>query len=168
MSGTGMTGVHLPTAQTTTWLTPPHILGALGEFDIDPCAAPSPRPWDTANRHIELPEDGLATQWHGRVWLNPPYGRETDQWLDTLADHGDGIALIFARTETDMFVRHVWHRADALLFLYGRLHFHTTDGVRAKANAGAPSVLIAYGQRNVDCLRACGLPGAFVPLGATA
>jgi hypothetical protein len=29
------------------WLTPPGILKALGQFDLDPCA-PVNRPWDTA------------------------------------------------------------------------------------------------------------------------
>jgi len=48
-----------------TWLTPPAILHALGDFDLDPCAAPSPRPWPTAARHIELPEDGLTANWGG-------------------------------------------------------------------------------------------------------
>ena len=24
-------------AQTTTWLTPPHIIESLGHFDLDPC-----------------------------------------------------------------------------------------------------------------------------------
>lgn len=29
------------------WLTPPHVLKALGEFDLDPCA-PITRPWEIA------------------------------------------------------------------------------------------------------------------------
>lgn len=34
------------------WLTPPHIIRALGEFDLDPCAPHiSRRPWNTAKRH---------------------------------------------------------------------------------------------------------------------
>ncbi|NCW30719.1 MAG: adenine methyltransferase, partial [Alphaproteobacteria bacterium] len=32
---------------TTTWLTPPAVIKALGEFDLDPCASLD-RPWDTA------------------------------------------------------------------------------------------------------------------------
>ena len=143
-------------AITTTWLTPPHILDALGPFDLDPCAHPG---WPTAERRIVLPDDGLAADWCGRVWLNPPYGRETWAWLAKLADHGDGIALIFARTETDGFVREVWGKADAVLFLHGRLHFHRADGTRAEANAGAPSCLVAYGKRNVAALAECGLAG---------
>lgn len=152
-------------AITTTWLTPPEIVGALGLFDLDPCAAPSPRPWPTASRHIELPEDGLAADWgDSRVWLNPPYSFEAWRWLDRLADHGKGTALIFARTETAGFVRTVWGRATALLFLHGRLHFHHADGTRAKANSGAPSVLVAYGDRDAVALRESSLDGTYIPL----
>jgi hypothetical protein len=160
--GTGMTGCHAPVAMTTTWLTPPHVLEALGDFDLDPCAAPEPRPWPTAKRHIALPSDGLSAAWEGRIWLNPPYGRETAEWLHRLAQHGNGIALIFARTETDMFFKHVWQRAQALLFLRGRITFRLPDGVDPRKNSGAPSVLIAYGEENAACLRSCNLRGQFV------
>jgi hypothetical protein len=156
-----------PEAGTHVWLTPPEIVRALGEFDLDPCAAPSPRPWDTAVRHIELPECGLAADWHGRVWLNPPYGQHTSAWLKKMADHGDGIALVFARTETRMFVDHVWGKADGLLFLANRPHFHYPDGTRAKGNSGGPLVLIAYGQDNASMLRTCGLPGHYLPNGSS-
>jgi hypothetical protein len=156
-------------AATTTWLTPPHVIDALGgwqSFDLDPCAAPDPRPWRTAQRMNALGDgDGLMIDWDGRVWLNPPYSTaEVAAWLARLADHGDGTALIFARTETEAFHRLIWQRASGLLFLAGRLHFHYPDGRRAAANAGAPSVLCAYGQEDMDRLAASDLDGAFVPL----
>jgi len=152
-------------AETTTWLTPPHIIKALGHFDLDPCAAPSPRPWATADRMIELPEDGLSSDWgNSRIWLNPPYSFAAWKWLDKLADHGRGTALVFARTETAGFVRTVWRRASAIYFLHGRLHFHYPDGTRAAANSGAPSVLVAYGDSDAQVLRNCGLDGTWVPL----
>jgi hypothetical protein len=147
------------------WLTPPAILRALGPFGLDPCAAPEPRPWPTAAAHYAAPEqDGLELPWRGRVWLNPPYGPHTGLWLERLADHGDGIAIIFARTETEMFFEHVWSRASGLLFLKGRLHFHRANGERAKANSGAPSVLVAYGESNLRALEESGIPGKIVRL----
>lgn len=161
-------GHHSAAAISTTWLTPQPILDAVGgwrSFDLDPCAAPDPRPWPTARRmNAEADGDGLAIQWTGRIWLNGPYGAELTAWLDKLARHDHGTALMFARTETEMFHRHVWERASGLLFLEGRLFFHYADGTRAKANAGAPSVLAAYGQEDMDRLAACDLAGAFVPL----
>lgn len=109
------------------WLTPPEILTALGSFDLDPCS-PVKRPWDTAKKHFTTNENGLTQNWAGRVWLNPPYGSETGKWLERLVNHGNGIALIFARTETEMFRRWVWERADSLFFFYGRLYFHHVSG----------------------------------------
>lgn len=137
----GMGGHESSRMQKDEWLTPPHILKALGEFDLDPCS-PIKRPWPTAKTHYTVDDNGLKKDWHGRVWCNPPYGREAEKWLARLADHGSGIALIFARTETRMFFSQVWPKASAILFIEGRLHFHHVDGTRAKANAGAPSVLV--------------------------
>jgi hypothetical protein len=161
-------GHHSAAPVTTTWLTPPDVLEALGgpsAFDLDPCAAPE-QPWPTARQHYALPEhNGLLLPWYGNVYLNPPYtSSEIRLWMHRLVDHGTGVSLIFARTETETFFRCVWEAADALLFLEGRLHFHDAAGRRAKANAGAPSVLCAYGPENADRLAASGLPGAFVPL----
>jgi hypothetical protein len=143
------------------WLTPPEILAALGPFDLDPCA-PINRPWDMAANHYTVSDLGLMRPWSGRVWCNPPYGQQTGLWLRKLAGHGIGTALVFARTETEMFVSEVWSRADAVLFMAGRLHFHHVDGTRAAANSGAPSVLIAYGQRDVDALEKSGISGTLV------
>lgn len=151
-----------PVAGTHTWLTPPAIIEALGPFDLDPCAAPDPRPWPTAARHIALPEDGLAADWQGRVWCNPPFGAHTAARLARMADHGNGIALAFARTDTAMFHRWVFDRADAVLFLAGRPHFHTADGARAKGNSGGPICLIAYGANNAARLRDSGIAGAYL------
>lgn len=159
---TGMSSHQRTEGATNEWLTPPHILAALGTFDLDPCA-PLVRPWSTAKLHYAAPEqDGLALPWEGRVWLNPPYGRDTEKWMQRLATHGRGTALIFARTETNIFFPWVWECASAVLFLHGRLHFHHVDGTRAKANAGAPSVLVAYGEDDAEQLALCGLPGKFL------
>lgn len=151
-----------PVAESHVWLTPPEIVEALGPFDLDPCAAPSPRPWPTAARHIELPECGLTGEWQGRVWCNPPFGSHTGQWLGRMALHGNGIALAFARTDTAMFHTWVWPKASAVLFLRKRPHFYLPDGTRAKGNSGGPICLIAYGDDNARALRDSGLPGAIV------
>ena len=160
----GIGGHQSASAGTHVWLTPPSIIAALGPFDLDPCAAPPPRPWDTAKHHYALPDDGLALPWWGRIWCNPPYGPHSDAWLAKLGEHGRGTALIFARTETESFFKRVWKRAEALLFLEGRLHFHFPDGRRADANGGAPSVLIAYGAEDADRLHGSNIEGHFVPL----
>jgi hypothetical protein len=164
--GRGMSGHQLPAFQTAVWLTPPNVLAALGRFDLDPCAAPDPRPWDTATIHYTLPQDGLRLPWDGRVWLNPPYGGPAivGPWLRRMARHDNGIMLTFARTETALFHESVWQAASAVFFFAGRLHFHYPDGVRADNNAGAPSCLAAYGASNAIALQRCALPGHMVML----
>lgn len=151
-----MSSHQSPVMGKDEWLTPPEILAALGPFDLDPCA-PVARPWDTASLHYTVVDNGLDKDWLGRVWCNPPFGREAVKWLRRMADHGDGIALIPARTETAMFYECVWGSADAVLFIKGRPHFHHVSGERAPFNSGAPICLVAYGQRNVEALQASGL-----------
>ncbi|MBY0438782.1 MAG: phage N-6-adenine-methyltransferase [Burkholderiales bacterium] len=158
-----MSSHHSAVAQRDEWLTPPHVLEALQPFDLDPCA-PIVCPWPIAREHYTVMQDGLSQPWRGRVWLNPPYGPKTRLWMRRLAEHGDGIALIFARTETAIFFPWVWDHAAALLFLKGRLHFHYVDGRRAAANSGAPSVLVAYGRENRDRLAQSGLPGKLIDI----
>lgn len=139
-------GGHVPATpgeRSDDWITPPRILDALGPFDLDP-AASSSQPWATAARMISPPDDGrLASLWTGRVWLNPPYS-DVEPWLERLADHGNGIALVFARTETKWFQRVVFGRASAVLFVAGRITFYHPDGSSPVTTAGGPSVLVAY------------------------
>jgi phage N-6-adenine-methyltransferase len=147
---------------TDVWLTPPSILEALGEFDLDPCSSLN-RPWDTAKHHYTIEDDGLAQEWFGRVWCNPPYGKAMNPFLDKMVKHGNGIVLIFARTETKAFFDYVWDKADAILFIKGRLKFHTPDG-KVAGTAGSPSVLIAYGEENVRALETCGIEGKLLKI----
>jgi hypothetical protein len=150
-------------SQKDEWLTPPRIISDLGPFDLDPCS-PIDRPWPTAEKHLTVNDNGLLQPWSGFVWCNPPYGLEAVRWLERMAMHNNGIALIFARTETDMFFRYVWEKATSVLFLKGRIHFHHVTGERAKANSGAPSVLIAYGRRADLRIHTCNINGQYVKL----
>lgn len=40
--------------------------------------------------------------------------------------------------------------------------FLKADGTRGKTDGGAPSVLVAYGARNVEALRSSNLKGKFI------
>jgi len=146
-----MKNLNVRTTGNEQWLTPPEIITALGEFDLDP-SSPVNRPWATAWHHYTKEDNGLIQKWFGRVWLNPPYGPEAKKWIARMAQHRNGIALVFARTDTNMFHEHIFPIADAIMFLDKRLTFYSVEGVRGKSNAGAPSVLVAYGANNVKAL----------------
>lgn len=149
------------------WLTPRWILERLGEFDTDPCA-PVIRPWPTASRHFTIEDDGLKQEWPGRVWLNPPYDNKLcGRFMACLATHGNGIALIYARTDTRIWHRHVWPVASAILFLDHRITFCNVDGSPGKNTGGAPSALVAYGWQNAAALKLSKIPGALVDQVAT-
>lgn len=152
----GLSAHQSPRAKSVTWLTPPEWIKALGPFDTDPCCPPN-MPWPTAKFMFTEDIDGLEQEWRGRVWLNPPFGRQWPAWVERLAAYGNGIALIPARTETADFYRLVWDRADAVCFVKGRPHFHREDGSRAPFNSGAPIALVAYGFPNATRLEIANL-----------
>lgn len=155
---------HARTIQTTdNWITPQWLIERLGPFDLDPCAC-DPQPWPCAREQYTTL--GLMRDWFGFVWMNPPYGLAAAHWLERLASHGSGIALVFARTDTKMFFRHVWPKASALIFVKGRITFHYPDGTlpRKGANSGGPSVLIGYGDIAADKLAGVKDLGAFIRL----
>lgn len=147
--------------ETDVWLTPPDIIEALGPFDLDPCAAHflAWRPWETAAESWTW--GGLDRPWPSEklMWVNPPYS-EVGIWVSRLADQGNGLALIFARTETKWF-QAVAMRATAIFFPSGRFVFHRAEGTPGDGNAGAPSVFLAFGSTAAIRLKNSGLPGFF-------
>ncbi len=136
---------------TNTWFTPRDIIRSLGVFDLDPCTQ-SFRPFDTAKQHIceDMGGDGLANPWQGRVWLNPPYGKYTHRWLNKLHAHGNGIALVFSRTDTRWSQEHM-AISDATLFVKGRICFIKENGIAA-GTASNGTMLLAYGKDNIESL----------------
>jgi hypothetical protein len=148
---------HAPNeGATCEWYTPPHVFEAIGlVFDLDPCAPTRRRALRVgatipARKRYTRRRDGLRQPWFGRVFLNPPYGREAGRWVEKLAKHGHGIALVFARTDVKW-----WHAAvpsaTAVCFIEKRLTFIPGAGQKASGNSGGPSALIAWGE---DCAEA--------------
>lgn len=70
----------------------------------------------------------------------------------------------FARKHfPNVFFRYVWNKADSIMFIAKRIRFLDANG-KKQGNAGAPSVLIAYGKNNVDALEESGIPGKHLHL----
>ena len=75
-----------------------------------------------------------------------------------MAENGNGILLIFARTGNKTFQEVLMPSADAILFLRKRIRFYLPDGTQG-GSAGCDSCLIAFGKENVDALKASGIEG---------
>ena len=148
---------------TDVWLTPPALICSLGKFDLDPCC-PANLLWATASKFYSLEnnQDGLTLPWEGRIWLNPPYSNWVS-FMEKLKLHGNGIALIFARTETKGFFNHVWNDADSILFLKRRVKFVKAD-MTTGGSSTAPSVLISYGKNNTQAVKDSGIEGKLIIL----
>lgn len=143
--------------ESDEWYTPPFIFDALGlHFDLDPCS-PGAGHWVPCNAIYTKEHDGLAQGWHGRVFMNPPFGGRNGHvpWLRKFLDHGDGIAIVRAYTSAGW-----WHdlapRADAILFPRGKTKFIRPDGSEGKAPGHGVAVM-AMGNECVAALQNSGL-----------
>ena len=152
-----MKGHQRTEGKNDEWVTPRYITEALGEFDLDTCS-PKVRPWEIARKHLTIEDDGLKTDWEGRVWCNPPFNRyERPLWMGKMAKHNNGIMLLPGNMETKAFYKYVFGIASGILILKGRPHFCYVDGEKAKANSGATIVLVSYGKENLAYLINSGL-----------
>jgi phage N-6-adenine-methyltransferase len=148
--------------QSNDWWTPPEIFEKLNiNFDLDVASPVGGVDWIPAEKYYTKYDDGLKQDWFGTVWCNPPYGRETYKWLSKFINHNNGIALVFARTDTAWFHELVV-RADALMFTKGRITF-LKSGESSGNSSASGSMLIACGNKSVKAIEQSGL-GWFVKL----
>ena len=146
------------TVGSSEWYTPKEIIECLGEFDLDPCAPMKPL-WPTAKVMFNKEDDGLAQEWSGRVWCNPPYKQPLlTKFCERMAEHHNGILLTFARVDNRLFQGTLLPNCDAILFLRHRIRFYRPDGTRGDS-PGNGSCLIAFGEHNVKALEESGLTG---------
>jgi hypothetical protein len=161
--------------ESKEWYTPRKIFKALGvDFDLDPCSPGQDIvPWIPAQIHYTYLDNGLETEWFGKVFMNPPYGMDTPKWMKKLSRYGNGIALVFARPDTGWFHNYI-PLADAICFIKGRIAFVPSekkengktvnypalyaDGQwEPKGGCGAASMLVAYGEEMAEALFRSGL-----------
>lgn len=119
------------------------VLKVLVAVDLDPCSNSSSHPNIPAKKVYTKEENGLSQQWKGRIFLNPPYGRDIICWFNRLhhqykaGNVVEAIALLPARTDTAWFrVIREYPRC----FIHGRLKFGG-----AKSSAPFPSVVVYLG-----------------------
>lgn len=145
------------------WYTPREIIHSLEEFDLDPATSIDAYKLNqSANKIYTAKENGLLQEWKGRVWLNPPYSNPLiQQFLMKMAEHNNGIALVFAKIEAKWFHDIVLQYATAIKFLYNRIRFYKPDGTQGMQPRNG-SMLIAYGRDNAEILMNNNLKGKFL------
>lgn len=143
---------HEAPGKSDDWFTPRYIFDALGEtFDLD-VAAPRDLTHVTVPAEKYLSSNSLGADWHGFVWMNPPFASRGSKaaWLNKFFDHGNGIALTPDRSGAPW-----WHRAhsrcNGLLFTEGKPRFVRPDGSIGKSPSNNVT-LWASGDRAVDAL----------------
>lgn len=155
---------HNQTVSTDEWYTPRWIIDELGPFDLDPCApAADARPFEIAPVCYTKDDDGLAQDWHGMVWMNPPYSREPlRRFCEKMADHNNGIALLVNRQDNLLWQKIIFPTAKSMIFMRHRVKFLRPDGTTGSPFFG--SCLVAWGD---DCdrrLHNSGIEGKYVVL----
>lgn len=145
------------------YYTPLPLIQSLGEFDFDPCSPANPR-WRTATTMLTKEDDGLSHEWQGRVWLNPPYSAPLiSQFMQRMAKHRNGIALVVPKFGSRMFREWVFPYCNGIFILDKRIKFYDKDWVQQRSPI-CQSVLIAYGVDNVQAILDSGNEGTMLYL----
>jgi ParB family chromosome partitioning protein len=128
------------------WFTPPEYIAAarevMGGIDLDPASHTEAQRIVQALRFYSAENDGLVREWHGRVWLNPPYAQPLiAQFISKLVrefeDGGVSQAILLTHNYTDTTWFHNAEASAALLcFTRGRIRFIDIDGALCAPTQG--------------------------------
>lgn len=130
---------------STEWETPDDLFDILDQeymFNLDVCATAQNT---KCKNYYTKEQDGLSREWIGKVWCNPPYGREIGKWVNkawnSYRTNKDStiVMLLPARTDTKWIHDPIFKNAD-IIFLKGRLKF----GGSSNNSAPFPSMLVVF------------------------
>jgi phage N-6-adenine-methyltransferase len=131
------------------WYTPLYIveliLKVLGVIDLDPCADDGKH--IPATYHYTAADDGLTKEWHGRVFMNPPYSHP-GKWMTKLKTEfefgrvTEAIALVPAATDTSWLAPVL--KVQPVCFWKGRIKFLDVN-YQPKQSARQSHVLVYWG-----------------------
>jgi hypothetical protein len=154
-------GVEQQEFTSDDYYTPAWVFERMGiRFDLDVCSPPGGPPFVPADNYYTQVDDGLTSEWYGRVWMNPPYGR-CFPWWDRFNQHRHGVALL--PVTKSLTFNSVIANADAITFDQETdgINFHRPEGVpNKKGRRGMriwfPLVFAAFGDECVDAISRLG------------
>lgn len=120
------------------WYTPSGYVdlarAVLGNIDLDPASNDRAQGWIKAARYYTVEDDGLAQPWKGRVWCNPPYGRNVKLWLEkAIASYESGdvdaAVLLLNRTGAAWYLK-LKKQVSAICEVEKRIAFLNAAGKR--------------------------------------
>lgn len=123
------------------WYTPAEYIEAareaMGSIDTDPASNDIANKVVKAEKYFTIETDGLSHDWHGNVWMNPPYSSDLiTKFIEKLKEqrknYEQAIILVNNATETQWFYEIV-KIASAVCFPKSRVKFYMPDG-----KTGAP------------------------------
>ena len=96
-------------------------------FDLDVCA-PKEGPLHTpTNKWFSLEDDGLAQEWTGFIWMNPPYSKPSE-WVDKWLAHKNGIACL-PLNGNGKWVRSLWNSEAFAILMPPNVPFINREGI---------------------------------------
>lgn len=119
------------------WYTPPEYIqsarAVMGGIDLDPATSDKANEIVKAEMIYTLKDNGLKQNWHGNVWLNPPYcmpevGHFTRKCVDSFLRKEIGQAIILVNNATDTGWFGYLLETGHVCFTDGRVHFYGEDG----------------------------------------
>jgi phage N-6-adenine-methyltransferase len=135
-----MNTVHFM-SEKMDWGTPQELFDRLNQefhFTLDVCALPENA---KCKRFFSPKENGLQQKWTGVCWMNPPYGREIEQWMQKALQESERgatvVCLVPARTDTEWWHKYALH--GEIRFIRGRVKFQGAD-----ATAPFPSAIVIF------------------------
>lgn len=119
----------------------------LGKIDLDPASSLLANETVKAEKIYTVDDDGLAQEWFGNIWLNPPYASGLiERFVDKLlsSNFQQAIVLVDNATETRWF-RKLVDNCAALVFTTGRINFNLPDGKPINGSPTRGQVFLYFG-----------------------
>jgi ParB family chromosome partitioning protein len=118
------------------WYTPERFIEAarltMGQIDLDPASSERANKTVKAGVIYTIDDDGLAQDWFGNVWMNPPYAQPlmtqfAEKLISELPELCTAIVLVNNATETKWF-QLMAKQATAICFPEARIKFIDKEG----------------------------------------